>query len=566
MTNQPAPNSDNSKDRFPPLSSRERLSLWLPLAFSGAVAVGLWIGFALHSYTQPTFVMATPDGAISAGGQSGKVGEVLRFIDARYLENANMNKLEDAAIEGLLRELDPHSNYIPLADIEEVNESLSGGFEGIGVEFFILDDTVYVVGVLPDGPSARVGLQAGDKIIQVGDSLLSGVQITNKKVVEKLKGSKGSSVDIKIKRGSEAKLRTFTIQRGEIPIRSLDVAYMLDDKTGYVRIHRFSDKTYKEFMEAVENLIDSHQMKDLVIDLRHNPGGYLTAATDILTQLFDAKKLLVYTEGRSYQRKEYHSTGNTFFKVGKLAILIDEGSASASEIMAGAIQDNDRGVVVGRRSFGKGLVQEQYELSDGSALRLTVARYYTPSGRLIQKPYEKGLSDEYDDDLKHRYESGELYYKDSIKISDSTKYYTTGGRVVYGGGGIIPDIFVPLDTIMRNRYFISLNGYVPAFIYKYLDNNRASLATTYKTIDQFLANFKITDKMYSDFVAYTERKGINRNEAILRNAKDEILLYLRATIAQQLFRDEGYYRVVNEQDKTLQRALDELRRGAVANK
>jgi carboxyl-terminal processing protease len=541
------------------LSAVEKVSLWLPLLLSAALAIGLWIGFKLSDTARPVFSAGTGNLPQGMDGQGGKVEEILRFIDARYLETAEMSKLEDAAIEGLLQELDPHSNYIPGSEIEGVNEALSGGFEGIGVEFFILEDTVFVVGVVPQGPSAKAGVEVGDKIIMVNDSLLAGQKITNKQVIEKLKGAANSPVTLQVQRGQSPDLLKIDLRRGQIPIRSVDVAYMINPQTGYIKINRFSDKTYKEFMEATEKMLVQDKIQNLIIDLRHNPGGYLTAATEILNQLFEAKKMLVYTEGRSYKRKEYHSTGNAFFKIGKIAVLIDEGSASASEILAGAIQDNDRGIVVGRRSFGKGLVQEQYELSDGSALRLTVAKYYTPSGRLIQKPYQKGDLEKYDDDLMNRYASGELYSKDSVKLNDSVKYYTTGGRIVYGGGGIMPDVFVPMDTFMRNREFAGMNGYVPQFVYKYMDIERPNLKTQFADIEQFAQKFAVSDALFNAFIAYANSKGSKADPALIQQTKKFVSDYIRAYIAQQLFGDAAFFKILHQSDKMLKQALVELK-------
>jgi len=544
--------------KIAPLSPREKISLWLPLIVGLSIAVGLWIGFELHKRSRPQSPYIVQENGEVLLPANDKIGEILQLINARYMETADISKLEDAAIEGLLQKLDPHSSYIPLSEVQGVNESLTGSFEGIGVEFYLLEDTVLVVGVTKDGPSAKAGLLKGDKIIYVGDSLLSQKGVSNRQVIDKLKGEAGSQVQVKIARKGQKDLQTFTITRGKIPIRSVEVAYMLDAKTGFVKINRFSDKTYKEFMEAVENLIENSKMEHLVIDLRQNPGGYLTAATEILTQLFDTKKLLVYTQGRSYKRKDYNSTGKPFFKIGKIAILIDEGSASASEILAGAIQDNDRGIIVGRRSFGKGLVQEPYYLTDSSVLRLTVARYYTPSGRLIQRPYEKGHLEDYEDDLQKRYLAGELYSKDSIKITDTVKYYTTGGRIVYGGGGIMPDVFVPMDTLMRNLYYNQLAALVPPFVYKMLETQREKLQQSYNSYELFQTGFSLASNSFSDFIAYSEKRGLNRDETVIAVAQPQILLLMRAYIAQQLFGDDGFFRTMHQQDKIVRKALQEI--------
>ncbi|MCH2023066.1 MAG: S41 family peptidase [Saprospiraceae bacterium] len=531
-----------------PLSSTEKVNIFLPLLLALALAGGIWLGFELSNNNKnPNLVL-------------GKLDEILQFIDARYLENESKNKLEDTAINAILDELDPHSNYISLDNIEMVNESLSGNFDGIGIEFFILEDTIFIVGVINKGPSDSAGLMIGDKIIMINDSLVAGNGIYNKDVVNKLKGLAGSDVTIKIKRMGEENLIPITITRGQIPMYSVDVAYMLNETTGLIKINRFSSTTYKEFMVALENLVRNHNMQDLIIDLRHNPGGYLDAATKILDQLFTSKQLLVYTEGRSYHRKEYNSTGNSNFDIGKVAILINESSASASEIMAGAIQDNDRGIIIGRRSFGKGLVQEQYKLSDGSALRLTVARYYTPSGRYIQKPYD-GTEGDYGQDLKHRYESGELSNQDSIHFTDTTIYKTSSGRIVHGGGGIVPDIFIPIDTNILNPYFLVMNSYVRNFVYRYLDQRRHSIKNEFPDFEKFNKNFNINPLIFKRFIAYLETKNITHNDQLLQNFEKLLKTQLKAYIADQIYSKVGMYKTLFKHDPMVLRAIKELKRG-----
>lgn len=538
--------------------SAAKISVWLPLLVFAAIAVGMLVGFNLHKRTRPPLYIQADGSVSSKFMQTSKIDEVLKFINARYIEPADIEKLEDAATRGVIKELDPHSSYISRSEIESVNESLSGGFQGIGVEFFVVDDSIYIVGVIPNGPSDKAGLKVGDRIVAVGDS--SAIGEDNKKIIDRLKGQAGTSVEITIVRGSNNAKENITIQRGEIPILSIDIAYMLNESVGYIKINRFSDRTYKEFMEALEELIEQHKMKDLIIDLRYNGGGYLTAATDILNQIFDAKKMLVYTEGRSYKRKEYNSTGKPFFNLGKIAVLIDEGSASASEIMAGAIQDNDRGIIVGRRSFGKGLVQEQYPLSDGSAIRLTVAKYYTPSGRLIQKPYQNGDEDVYNEELKHRLQNGELSNTDSFKLVDTTKYYTQAGRVVYGGGGIMPDIFVPIDSIYINKNYAIISAYIAPFIYKFMNTERQVLAK-YKTYEEFDSAYELPSKIMTSFEAYLQEKNIKVAESALKSTEiiSKVTLNMRAYIGQQLFRDEGYYKTLHKDDAVLTKAINALK-------
>jgi carboxyl-terminal processing protease len=540
-----------------PLSNKEKINIFLPLILALALAGGTWIGFKMASNKNSSYVVVSDQGKYPA--KSGKVEEILRFIDARYLEDEPSNKLEDVAIEAVLKELDPHSSYISLDNIERVNESLNGNFEGIGIEFYILEDTIYVVGVINDGPSDKAGLLKGDKIIMIDDSLVAGKNIYNSNVIDKLKGEAGSPVKIKVKRAGTTELKEVKITRGEIPMYSVLTACMLNKNTGLIKINRFSGTTYEEFMRSVEDLVENQGMKHLILDLRHNPGGYLEAATKILDQLFTARKLLVYTEGRSYRRKEYNSTGKAMFEINKVAVLIDESSASASEIVAGAIQDNDRGLVIGRRSFGKGLVQEQYKLTDGSALRLTVARYFTPSGRYIQKPYD-GSEGVYGDDLRKRYESGELYSRDSIHISDSTVYRTVNGRIVHGGGGIVPDIFIPLDTARINAYFQSTSLLGRDYIYKYLDNKRATLMAQYPTFEDFEANFSITNQFLNQLVDYAESKELKRDNNLLGKYKADLKVEIKANLADQLYGEVAYYKTLFSADEMVLRAISEINR------
>ena len=557
------PENEEGKKKQTYIASQNRkntnnpFTVWIPLMMAVMLATGLFIGLRLGKSNRSVVRVTDANGNVV---ELTKVEEVLRFIDAKYLEGIDPYALEDAAIEGMLKKLDPHSSYISKDKIRGVKESLQGNFDGIGIEFFMLDDTILVVGVIPGGPSDKAGVEVGDRIVRVNDSILAGKGLKNTEVVNKLKGTAGSTVKIEIKRRGTYNPLKVSITRGQIPMASIDASFMLNEKTGYIRISRFSGQTFKEFMIAFEDLTKNKGMKDLVIDLRGNPGGYLNEATDILNQLFDDKRLLVYTEGRSYKRKEYKSNGRAYFRIGKIAVLINEGSASASEILAGALQDNDRGIVIGRRSFGKGLVQEQYDLSDSSALRLTVARYYTPSGRLIQRPYREGESDEYEEDFEFRYKSGELSYRDSIKISDSTAYKTTGGRVVYGGGGIIPDIFVPIDTILYNDFYLQLARFIPDFVYRYMDANYKSFSN-YSSINSFIDSYNVNAKMVDDFIAFALKKGeIEKNDKIMQLSKPQFAHSIKAQIAQQIFRSEGYYRCLSKKDKDILKALEELKR------
>ncbi len=554
MTNQPSNHS--------PLTPKERIGVWFPVLLAVALCIGVIVGLSIRTQAPQSYMVLSDDGVKHKHPRGvGKIDEILRFVDARYLEGVELKKLEDAAIRGLLKELDPHSAYIPAEKLQDVKESLQGDFEGIGVEFFMLEDTITVANVIKGGPSDEAGIQVGDKFLSVNDSTIAGQNLSDAEVIERLKGEGGTAVNITVLRRGQNKPMSLSVTRGKIPKKSIETAFMLNKTTGYIKITRFSAKTYKEFMTALETLIEKG-LEDLVIDLRHNPGGYLQEATNILTQLFKEKRLLVYTEGRSYKRKEYKSSGKPFFSVKKIAVLIDEGSASASEIMAGAIQDNDRGLIVGRRSYGKGLVQEQYDLSDASALRLTVARYYTPSGRLIQRSYENGL-DDYSHDLDRRYASGELYYEDSIKIVDSTVYKTTGGRSVYGGGGIIPDVFVPLDTVTRNSYYLVINNQVVPFVYRYMDQHFRKFGDYHGELERFVADYQPSNAVLEQFHNYAleHSSDLQANPQAWQACKARIRMFVKAHIAEQLFGDEGFIRVLQEQDDDLKAALRELDRG-----
>jgi carboxyl-terminal processing protease len=491
------------------------------------------------------------DDAESGGtysGGNGRVEELIRYVEARYVDEVDKEELTATAIQSILDKLDPHSSYIPSKELQEVNDQLDGDFDGIGIEFFILDDTLLVVTPLAGGPSEAVGIMAGDKIVMIEDSIVAGKDKNVREITGMLRGKKGTDVRIGVLRGSQGNLLEFTITRDAIPMNSVDVGMMLDEKTGYIRLSRFSAKTYEEFMKALEPLVEEHKMEDLVIDLRGNPGGYLQQATRILSQLFKEKqKLLVFTEGRKTGRNEYNTSGMPFFDVNNIVVLIDEGSASASEIVAGAIQDRDRGVIVGRRSFGKGLVQEQYELSDGSALRLTVAKYYTPSGRSIQKPYDD--KEDYAHDFMDRMESGELSGEKDAEVTDSTQYHTTNGHVVYGGGGIIPDVFVPLDTTMFSDTYTALRQQLSRYVYRFMENPDRDFSEY--TLQTFKTDFNVDDEMFMDFVEFVRAEDAEINEVDLAKCKADIQNRLKAQIARQLYREEGLYGILLEKDENM---------------
>ncbi len=541
---------DNDSQKKPP-----RSTVWMPLLFALTLVGGMFIGMQMKGGGASLQVDQSLDLLERVAGQ-GKVEELIRYIEAKYVEEVDREQLVDEAINSLLQQLDPHSSYIPAEQLKQINAELEGNFDGIGVEFMILDDTIVVVSALSGGPSEAVGIRAGDKIVMVEDSTIAGQGLRSEDIVGLLRGEKGTVVNIGVVRGKEPELRRFSITRDKIPLHSVDVAYMVDKSTGYVKINRFSANTYEEFMGAIERLVEQEDMRNLILDLRHNPGGYLQQATKLLSQLFRQKgKLLVYTEGASVPRSEYQSNGRALFNLGEIAILIDEGSASASEIVAGAIQDHDRGIIVGRRSFGKGLVQEQYRLRDGSALRLTVARYFTPSGRSIQKPYDD--LEGYRNDMLARFESGELIDGHPDAQMDSTEFYTDKGRVVYGGGGITPDIFVPVDSLLFRDDYVQLRQELPAFAYRYLEEERPALEAY--TLDAFVDEYEVPSAVFYRFLQDARDKGIETQGPIDRHVRAELKRFLKARVAQLLFGEEGFYRSWHQEDLFLQEALEGLR-------
>lgn len=529
-----------------------KINIFLPLLLSVFLVGGMLIGFKL----KPNRVSSGGERiSIISPAEPGRLEELIRYIEARYVDNIDREEMTETAINALLKQLDPHSSYISSKDLREVNEQLDGNFEGIGIEFMILEDTILVVSPIVGGPSEKVGILAGDKIVAIEDSLIAGKNINTRDVVSMLKGERGSEVKVGILRGKETDIKSFTITRDKIPLHSVEVGYMLDKETGYIKINRFSATTYKEFMGKLERMVEEENMKDLVIDLRQNPGGYLNEATNILSQLFREKdRLLVYTEGRTAKRNDYETTGKPFYQIEDIAVLIDEGSASASEILAGAIQDWDRGVVIGRRSFGKGLVQEQYSLKDGAALRLTVARYYTPTGRSIQKNYDD--LDAYDKDVYDRYDSGELYNKDSINIADSTRFLTKiEKRPVYGGGGITPDIFIPIDTTAVSDYYVNVRGFVPQFAHRYVEGHKNEFNYD---VREFPGLYDVPQRTLDSFIKYVEEQGVAFDEAGFKESKEELKLAIKARLARKLFGDEGFFAVWNRQDEVVQKALKAL--------
>ena len=532
--------------------AKKRLSIWLPLLFALVLALGMFLGSKFQ-----TVEVGGPNIVLRNSG--GKIDQILKLVQNRYVDTVDTEDLTDKTISQLLTQLDPYSAYIPAASYEEVNQPLEGNFEGIGIEFYKLNDTILVVSALSGGPSEQVGIRGGDKIVTVDSVPVAGQNLSNEDIIKKLRGKKGSKVQVGIKRNGQKELLSFTITRDRIPIYSVDIAYMVAPEVGYIKINKFSATTADEFRQAFAKLRSNSPIKGLVLDLRGNPGGYLDAAIRLADEFLPTGKLITYTEGRTQPRRDFSSSSSGLFETGKLVVLIDEGSASASEIVSGAIQDWDRGEVIGRRSFGKGLVQEQFDMRDGSAVRLTVSRYYTPSGRSIQKPYEGGKSS---DDFLERLERGELFSADSIQQNDSLQFRTASGRLVFGGGGIMPDIFVPADSNKFSDYFNALNntGTLIQFSYVYADQQRAQLER-FKTADAFVKGFQVDAALVQALMAYAKSEGIENKGDDYKKDLDTIRLYLKANIGRQLFSNEAFFPVIQQRDKTLKKALEVLQAG-----
>ena len=491
---------------------------------------------------------------------SNKLNALLHIIDEQYVDTVSMFNLVEEAMPQILAELDPHSSYIPAKDLEAVNSDLKGSFSGIGVQFTIQDDTIHINSVIQGGPSEKVGLLAGDRIVEVDDSSFVGKIVTNSEAMRRLKGEKGSKVKLGIYRPGEKEILHFTVVRGDIPVKSIDAAYMINDKFGYVKVNKFGETTYPELLVALAQLSQAN-CKGMIIDLRGNTGGYMAAAIQMVNEFLPNNKLIVYTEGRKSPRENYTSNGTGSSQTMPLIVLMDEGSASASEIFAGAIQDNDRGSIVGRRSFGKGLVQQPIEFSDGSAIRLTIARYYTPSGRCIQKPYEKGNDAEYEMDIITRYEHGEFFSADSIKQNIKEIYHTSLGRTVYGGGGIMPDIFVPQDTTGMTSYYrmAATRGLIIRYTLDYTDKNRNKLKE-YDTPQKMEAYLK-TQNLLEKFAEYAEKKGLKRRNILMYKSKQLFEESLYGNIIYNMLGIEAYITYSNLTDKTVQKALEVLEKG-----
>lgn len=523
--------------------SNSRYQISLPLVLCIGLAAGVLVGANFAGR--------------SSGGHSGddaqKFREVLGLVKNEYVDNVKADGLVEDAIQHMLSKLDPHSAYISAKDREEANEDLRGNYEGIGIEFNIFQDTLVVVSPLSGGPSEAVGLRSGDKIIKVDTTVIAGIKLSNLQVMRHLKGPKGTEVKIEVLRKHRKDPLTFTIIRDKIPQFSVDASYMIDHEIGYIKVSRFAQTTYEEFQQALESL-KKKGMKKLVVDLQGNPGGYMNQAIDLADEFLPPGEKIVFTNGKDRKyNAESMSTSKGEFEQGDLIVLINEGSASASEILAGALQDNDRALIVGRRSFGKGLVQSPFELNDGAELRLTISRYYTPSGRSIQKPY--GNEQEYSRDIIKRYKHGEFFRADSVKFNDSLKYKTTNGRTVYGGGGIMPDYFVPLDTGLNSHYLneLIITNSLPEYTFNYTEEHREELEKM--GYPEFYKNFVVTASMLDRLVLVGKRNKVEPDYQDLARNKRVFQVHVKAQIARKIWNNNGSYPIFNETNEILQQSL-----------
>lgn len=529
---------------------------WLPFWASITLAVGMFIG-NWNSNSSEYQLYDTYDYEYA---RRNNFNMLLHIIEQQYVDSVNSKELTDNAMTSILKELDPHSAYIPAEDLESVNEELEGSFSGIGIQFNLLNDTINVVDVISGGPSERCGLMPGDRIITVDDSLYVGKNITNEKVMKNLRGAKGSVVKLGIQRKGESELLTFEVERGDIPLHSVDASFIISPGIGYILVSKFGRTTFEEFLVALARL-RNEGAESYIIDLRGNGGGYMDAAINMVNEFMMAGELIVYTEGRAFPREDAVANGMGSFKEQPVIVLTDEWSASASEIFAGAIQDNDRGLVVGRRTFGKGLVQNQLPLSDGSAVRLTIARYHTPSGRCIQKDYAMGDDESYNMDILNRYNRGEFFSADSIKQHTDLVFTTAGGRTVYGGGGIMPDVFIPSDTTHVTPYYTDVinKSLLYKYAFEYVDSNRERLsqADNYKELLSMLDS----NRLINDFIAYADKNGVPARYADIKVSRAVLLRLLQAYIARDVIGDEAFYPIFMSDDKVIEEACRLIQEG-----
>ncbi len=517
---------------------------YVPLIVGVAVAAGVFIGSKLNFNDTTEKIFAT-------NSKKDKLNRLIDYIDYEYVDNVNTDSIVDVTVNGILENLDPHSVYIPVDDYEENADDMRGNFVGIGISFYTYNDSIAVIRAIEGGPAAKVGIKGGDRILYADGKKLFGENLERDSITAYLKGEINTKVDLKVYREGEEQLLNFRVKRKEVPLVSVDASYKLTDDIGYIKINRFSETTYNEFKKALEVLTDDGISK-LVLDLRNNPGGYISTAERIIDEFLEDDKLILITRNKSGEENRTYATRRGEFEDGKLYVLINENSASASEIVAGALQDNDKGTIIGRRSFGKGLVQREMSLGDGSAVRLTIARYYTPTGRSIQKPYGNG-NEAYYKDYEKRYRNGELRNADSIKVADSLKFVTPKGKVVYGGGGIIPDVFVSKDTSVENEtlQYLSRSGFMSYFIFEYLEKNRKVFEGM--TFKDFVDNYNIENALAEDFIVYSR---FNEAQIDMSEYSAELKKALKANIAQQLFGPNAYEHILNEGDLMLSKVLE----------
>ncbi|MCK9290479.1 MAG: S41 family peptidase [Bacteroidales bacterium] len=532
---------------------KHKFFLYQPLLLAVVLAAGLYFGYRIANGNRlserSVFYLPVHKGS--------KIDNILSYIEQDYVDTITRSMLEDHAIKGMLEKLDPHSQYISPEEFDEMNDPLLGSFEGIGVSFRIEKDTITVINPVKGGPSERVGVMSGDRIVMIDDSLVAGIHITNRDAMRRLKGKKGTKVKVGVFRRGVEGFTELTITRDIIPTFSLDVAYMINKTIGYIRLNKFSATTHQEFIDAASRL-KNLGMSKLILDLRGNAGGYLKAATDLADEFLPEGTLIVYTQGKNRSKTYSYASRKGMFEHEDLVVLIDEGSASASEIVAGALQDNDRGTVIGRRSFGKGLVQEQVALPDGSAIRLTVARYYTPTGRSIQRPYDENFK-EYHHEPIERFINGELSHSDSIHLTDTVKYITSKGKIVYGGGGIMPDIFVPITTDSTKYFFNRLanSGLIFQVAFDYADTHRQQLQG-YGSAEKFIRNFKVNNELLNDLLAFAAEKGIRPKPDEWNGSREATRILLKAYIGRNVFDDDAFYPVYQDIDDTLLEAIHYL--------
>lgn len=530
------------------VNKNSKIAIWAPVVVALLFVAGIYLGKILYSDSSSNSLMLYP--------RADKINSVLNYIESEYVDTVDREGIIENVIPSILENLDPHSIYIPARELTSFNEPLEGNFSGIGVQFNMQKDTVVIVSVIENGPSEKVGLLPGDRIVMVDDTLIGGVGMPSDQIVSRLKGPDGTKVRIGVRRGKPTELIDFEIIRGKIPIYSVDVAYMIDKDLGYIKISRFAKTTYDEFISAVIKL-KSKGMKKVILDLRGNAGGLMDQASNIANEFLSEGQLIVYMEGKSRPRLNTYANKYGSCLEDEVVILMDEWSASSSEILAGALQDNDRATIIGRRSFGKGLVQNQIGFSDGSAMRLTIARYYTPTGRSIQKPYGNG-TDDYYKDLTNRYRHGEFMEKDSIQLPDSLKYITPGGKIVYGGGGIMPDIFVPIDTVGITNYYnqISRRGLIYQFAFNFTDNYRDVLQqmNSVEEVEAYLDK----QNVFKKFIQFAEEKGIKPNYAQINISEEILKTRIKASIAANVLDNDGFYPIIQRIDKTLQLGIENI--------